>query len=405
MQRNYMPANTERGSKIGDPPTFSNRIEWANSLRGVAAVSVLISHYMGVFWFSQPAAAALVHRAPLPVDPANMPWFARLVHWMQIDFGGLGVALFFLLSGYVIAMSLEKYSRLGFLVGRSMRILPTYAVGFLVTCSAVWLISGRPPIYEVAAGLIPGLSMLFRFPTVSDGIVWTLIIELAFYSICLIWFRKLTRSWVAITATGIGCAAVQILLQTPYATLYIPLSMSGARTIALLSCPYLLIMLIGVTVSACSRGNISKWSLLLVPVLTAGFLWLSATSIYVTAIANRLTYLVSIAVFLVISKYGNRLKRTRITSFMADISYPLYVVHGVLGYAVLYALTERNAHASIAVPGVTFLAVFVAFLIHRLIEMPTHVIGQKLARRLASSGWQAIVERPAVQTSLNSPDV
>jgi len=183
---------------------------------------------MGVFWFSQPAAAALVHRAPLPVDPANMPWFARLVQWMQIDFGGLGVALFFLLSGYVIAMSLEKYSRLGFLVGRSMRILPTYAVGFLVTCSAVWLISGRPPIYEVGAGLIPGLSMLFRLPTVSDGIVWTLIIELVFYSICLIWFRKLTRSWVAITATGIGCAAVQILLQTPYATLHTPLSMSGA---------------------------------------------------------------------------------------------------------------------------------------------------------------------------------
>jgi peptidoglycan/LPS O-acetylase OafA/YrhL len=90
---------------------------------------------------------------------------------------------------------------------------------------------------------------------------------------------------------------------------------------------------------------------------------------------------------------------------MADISYPLYVVHGVLGYAVLYALMERSAHASIAVPGVTLLALFVAFLIHRLIEMPTHVVGQKLARRLASSQWRPIVERPAVETSLNSADV
>lgn len=52
---------------------------------------------------------------------------------MPVELGALGVGAFFLVSGYVIALSVERYSRRGFLVGRLMRVLPTFAAGYLVT--------------------------------------------------------------------------------------------------------------------------------------------------------------------------------------------------------------------------------------------------------------------------------
>jgi peptidoglycan/LPS O-acetylase OafA/YrhL len=91
---------------------------------------------------------------------ATPPRFARLLAALPVDLAALGVvALFFRISGYVIAISIDRYRRRGFLVGRCMRVFPTYAAGYLVTCAVVWAMSD--PKHElvpmrVLAGAIPG---------------------------------------------------------------------------------------------------------------------------------------------------------------------------------------------------------------------------------------------------------
>src|SRR5450759_1422587 len=109
------------------------RVEWANALRGVAALTVLVAHFGVVFWMNQTAAASLARRQQLYPGDSAAPRFARLLAAIPVDFGALGFALFFLLSGYVIAISLDRYSRRGFIIGRVMRVIPTYAAGFLMT--------------------------------------------------------------------------------------------------------------------------------------------------------------------------------------------------------------------------------------------------------------------------------
>jgi len=100
------------------------------------------------FWVI-PEAAALGRRPALhPGDAA--PRFAKLLQQIPIDFGAFGVGLFFLISGYVIAISLDRYSRRGFLVGRCMRVLPTYAVGYLVRCTVIWAVGN--PNHELGPG-------------------------------------------------------------------------------------------------------------------------------------------------------------------------------------------------------------------------------------------------------------
>ena len=60
--------------------------------------------------------------APLYAGDTSAPRFARLLAAIPVEFGALGVALFFIISGYVIAISLDRYSRRGFIVGRFMRV-------------------------------------------------------------------------------------------------------------------------------------------------------------------------------------------------------------------------------------------------------------------------------------------
>ncbi len=59
---------------------------------------------------------------------SSVPWpaGAELVIASPINFGAFGVALFFLISGFVIPLSFQSYGRLDFLVARFFRIYPTY---------------------------------------------------------------------------------------------------------------------------------------------------------------------------------------------------------------------------------------------------------------------------------------
>jgi peptidoglycan/LPS O-acetylase OafA/YrhL len=99
------------------------KIEFADGLRGIAAMSVIISHYLGVFW-AAPTAVQTLTGLTVPTGP--WPAGAGLIVYSPINFGALGVALFFVISGFVMPFSFKSYGRLDFLVGRAFRIYPTY---------------------------------------------------------------------------------------------------------------------------------------------------------------------------------------------------------------------------------------------------------------------------------------
>ncbi|MCM1495516.1 MAG: acyltransferase [Bacteroides sp.] len=83
--------------------------EDSTSLRGLAALFVMFSHYI----------LFIENKFAIHVGPA------KILEW----FGGLGVCLFFFLSGYGCYLSLDKKEvRLSFLWKRFMGILPTYLI-------------------------------------------------------------------------------------------------------------------------------------------------------------------------------------------------------------------------------------------------------------------------------------
>lgn len=66
---------------------------------------------------------------------------------------------------------------------------------------------------------------------------------------------------------------------------------------------------------------------------------------------------------------------------MSDISYPLYVIHGVAGYSLLRILLDMGLKPWVSLLITTFIAVLLAFLLHKLIELPSQKLGKRLIHR------------------------
>ena len=164
------------------------KVMFANALRGIAALSVMLAHCAGVFWLA-PQAVVEITGIDLPIR--EPPHFAIWLQSSPIDWAAFGVALFFVISGFVIPFSFLKYSRFEFIVARILRIYPTYWAGLtlslcLLTAGSYVLGSTFPhSIQAISVGYAVGLRDILWQKSI-DGVVWTLEVELGFYFICAI---------------------------------------------------------------------------------------------------------------------------------------------------------------------------------------------------------------------------
>jgi exopolysaccharide production protein ExoZ len=162
-------------------PENKDTIASIQTLRAIAAMFVVTMHEQ--FYFS--AYAKLV-RAPLP---AMSSWHNFLT------FGGMGVDLFFIISGFIMAYLAARNPEqtLGeFFWRRVTRIVPLY---WLITCFWLW----KDPHHSAAY-----IFRSFFFIPVQDvfpltGVGWTLNMEMFFYVIFGLIVIGLRRSvlWIA----------------------------------------------------------------------------------------------------------------------------------------------------------------------------------------------------------------
>ncbi|BEL02368.1 acyltransferase [Actinoplanes sichuanensis] len=158
---------------------------WLDAMRGFAAVVV-----------------ALFHLSPYVIGREN-----HLLIYQNFDLGKYGVLLFFLVSGYVIPMSLERHGSLRkFWIGRLFRIYPAYlfTIALVVLLVATGVTEPHPGVREdpVGAGL-GQITMLSDLVGVSGMITpfWTLSFEMVFYLIVAGLFawnlHRLSAWWAA----------------------------------------------------------------------------------------------------------------------------------------------------------------------------------------------------------------
>ena len=150
------------------------RIGYLDGLRGLAILSVMAWHYTA------------------PVYAAAFPYGTAYAWIPALDHGWVGVDLFFLISGYVILLTLERCSGFAeFIARRWLRLFPAMLIGSLLVFGASQLIGANMPHGRAdPVNLLPGLTflsppfweMILQRPVGElDGVYWTLYVEMGFY--------------------------------------------------------------------------------------------------------------------------------------------------------------------------------------------------------------------------------
>lgn len=164
LRINPMAAQTNFPSTA---PTSRGHIYGIDLLRFLASISVVLFHfkYFGV--------SAPDHQAT-GQDVA----FDFLPDWTSS--GWIGVQIFFVLSGYVIAQSAIGVSWQGFFMKRATRILP--ALWICGTIAFLVRVASGEPISERLLDWFRSMVLSPKGPYI-DGVVWTLVVEAIFYAV------------------------------------------------------------------------------------------------------------------------------------------------------------------------------------------------------------------------------
>jgi peptidoglycan/LPS O-acetylase OafA/YrhL len=343
--------------------TDTGRLSQLDGLRAVAALSVVGFHYTARY------DAALVHVQPLPF---SLAW------------GHLGVELFFIISGFVILMTVDRArSPADFVFSRASRLFPTYWVAVLLT--ALTLRAVQMPGYERSAfDIAVNLTMVpNQFGVASiDGAYWSLGIELMFYAWVLLLWRlgALRRPALAIAAACAVSLAANLseqlglrwpsAIKTLWMTQWSPWFALGAALYA-----------------HHSRGVPAR--------VTLGLVALAVLAIGCGG-QPLVAALAVIACLLVHGAARGSLPILGIRPLVAigRVSYPLYLVHQALGWWVIVSLQQAGVPALGSILIAVSLAIGAAFLLNRAVEEPVMAALRAWWRRRRATRGIPLETRP-----------
>lgn len=339
------------------------RIGELDALRGLAAVAVMVYHFTFLYGKN--------------LGHLDQPAF-------QLTFGHYGVQLFFMISGFVIFMTLEKTRTASdFVVSRFSRLYPAYWAAIAISALFVYTIglsSQRIPLVDLAANLTMFQQLLhFRH---LDGSYWTLQVELLFYAQMLFWFLagQLKRMpWI------IAAWLLTVLLYQGLPAFGVHVSWTLGQLLILEHIPFFGLGILFYRLHK-QRGADGQWVNHLMIAACLGV-------IAVTQPAARLTVaLICTGVFYLFTHARLTWLRSAPFAFLGAISYSLYLLHQDIGFDVIWHL-EHDAHwnSNLAVLAAVAVTVGLATLITYFIERPAMrwIRERWKLRRMSAAGQRA----------------
>ena len=176
----------------------SPKIGSINTLRFIAAICVLFYHFTFVFYHKD-------------IAYVNIP-FLRYI----FKYGYLGVDLFFIISGFVISLSIENRGAYAFVKSRIGRLYPVFWISAITT--SLFLLFGGELIHSQISWsrfltnmtMIPTIFWSKENIDLLDGSYWTLAIEMKFYLIIL--FILLFKQFKRIEFLAITMSIITLLM-------------------------------------------------------------------------------------------------------------------------------------------------------------------------------------------------
>ncbi len=318
----------------------------------MAAISVVLFHYTTRYreLFGVPT--------PLP---------------FEFGFGFYGVHLFFVISGFVISMTIQRSkTATEFVVSRFSRLYPVFWVSVIITfvvCKLFPLKGMDHSLWEFAANLTMFNGFL-KIPYV-DGVYWSLTYELGFYIAILGIFKMGKLRHLEAPCWFWMCAPVWF----HYWSGLIPHPLHFITVIH-------------------SYGHLFAAGIVLFRIHSKGLTSARLSLLFAAAFAQFLTtgWSDTIAVVVCIVLVGAALRGfldplcTRPLLWLGAISYPLYLIHENVGWSILIRLYAYGLTPIQAVSTTVALAVLLASALHVLVEDPAmNAIRRKFSYRIGQS--------------------
>jgi peptidoglycan/LPS O-acetylase OafA/YrhL len=344
--------------------TAGNRLDFLDVARGAAALLVVCEHGLhtcvpGYLEFSQD----------------------------YVILGQTAILVFFMVSGFVIPMSLENgQSNAGFWLRRFFRLFPVYwlSIGLAFAC----LCAGGGGIGVQLSDTRTWLANLLLLQGCLNcphvwGVFWTLPYELLIYATCSLLFgcRLLNRVGgrvcialvVVIALVGVG----RPLLAGK------PMAIDGMRRVVLFPC------LFGLVAHRYAAGQLGRrwlYGLLTSLAATVVLVWAVNHALFPSDVTpgqlGRMACLWGLAFsFFVCLLEARHRRMPKVACWLGRHSYPIYLLHPF----VLVLLTPTGWSVWAFLPCLVGFTLLLAALTHRLIERPGIALGRLIEKRLRSA--------------------
>lgn len=297
------------------------------------------------------------------------------------SFGGAGVDVFFVLSGFIITYTNFKFigkpDHFGFFIKRRMvRIYPTY---WIIISLFLLLQIMLPSFYRTHFSFdiknILSTYLLFPGHVMVNGVSWTLTYEIFFYLLFSLSFFIPAKRW-------------SFYLAMLYAVILIVLAVSGYNFehgnswLTLITYPMNVEFFMGVLAAVIISEISPKIAM---PLIITG-----STIFLISAIFSNSNYVLAnntfnrvilfgIPSFLIITgivKYelGNKIKVYAILLLLGEASYSLYLIHLPVVAATFKILAKFNVGNNMAIHCIIILIVcivcYASILFYKFVEMP-----------------------------------
>ena len=299
------------------------RIKELDAFRGIAAFAVMIYHFTTIY------------------DKT----FSETATKFSLDYGWLGVPFFFILSGFVITLTVEKCkSSKEFLLKRFLRLYPTYWICLSITVAVIFIgnLNTRYETFDKSiAEVLMNYTMFHRYFNFDnvDGAYWSLLPELLFYVIMavLLWFNKHKKLLLYNSFLILICAVHY----------FFPLPIIGKT----LTVHYILLFMIGINFYRIytNQGRFYNHILIFINLIIGVFLYqiehFKHSLLFLGISFTLIVLCFYFFVFKMLTFFGN----IKPLVFLGTISYALYLIHQNVGYAVMIFLDKHITSREISV--------------------------------------------------------
>jgi peptidoglycan/LPS O-acetylase OafA/YrhL len=283
-------------------------------------------------------------------------------------YGWVGVEIFFVISGLVISNSASGASPLGFLKGRVLRLYPPVWICATCTLVALLAIAGDP----ISVVIGPYLKSMLLFPKGPwiDAVYWTLSVEIAFYA--LIFLILLTKTFALIHRVAwclTFCSGIfnGIHLAVQLGAFSSPLysAMLAWHPTMLLLLPHGCLFAVGIWLWLSANGKMTpaRWiglaaaliaSLIEVYTRACEIQMLAPVAAAQSPMTPAAIWLIAVLIIALLTRDAPdqaalpKLAK-RVLKYCGAITYPLYLLHDIVGAGTSRLLISKGMNSSVAV--------------------------------------------------------